>query len=399
MKITILDLYKMSMFFYIVSLFIFENEKYATIFSISQLLFVGLTFINIYLNKLNKKDLFLKWLYIIFTWTLIITLLNLVEFSIITTETKIFLKNLLLILCIYLFLNITNSIKILLSAIFFGSILSSLIIVMDFNSLDQLTYDLKYSYSYRIGADLNSNPNIAALNLIFGFAVSLYYVISARLMRNKIIFIFSSIFLIYGIILTGSRKAIVFCIIALLIQLVLKNKFYILIVSIVFSLFYVVIMNNKLLYFYIGYKFDFNLQDTSASVALNGSDQIRSFLFEKTIQLIIDNPMGIGFGGVAHYLNVYSHNNYIEILASIGLIGFLIFYSIYFISLKNILKKSNENLIRNLFLSCLIGLAFIEVYQVTYLYKIPMFFIASAYYFGKKEKERNLNEGKKVEKI
>ena len=114
MKITILDLYKMSMFFYIVSLFIFENEKYATIFSISQLLFVGLTFINIYLNKLNKKDLFLKWLYIIFTWTLIITLLNLVEFSIVTTETKIFLKNLLLILCIYLFLNITNSIKILL---------------------------------------------------------------------------------------------------------------------------------------------------------------------------------------------------------------------------------------------------------------------------------------------
>lgn len=393
MKITILDIYKISMFFFVVSLFIFENEKYATIFSIAQLLFVGLTFVNIYLNRLNKKDLFLIWLYIIFTWTLIISLLNLIEFSIVTMETKVFIKNLLLILCIYLFLNITNNLKLLLAAIFLGSMLSSLIIVMDFNSLDQLSYDLKYSYSYRIGTDLNSNPNIAALNLIFGFAISLYYVISARLMKNKIIFVLSSIFLIYGIILTGSRKAIIFCIIALLIQLVLKNKFYIFIVSIVFSLFYAVIMNNKLLYFYIGYKFDSNLQDTSASVALNGSDQIRSILFEKTIQLIFDNPMGVGFGGVAHYLSVYSHNNYVEILASIGFIGFLIFYSIYFISLRNILKKSNEDLVRNLFLSCLVGLAIIEVYQVTYLYKIPMFLIATIYYFGKKEKERNLIEG------
>ncbi len=380
------SLYSISVIFYVISIYIFENENLSKIYFLSQYLFIGLSIVCLLFYKFDKKDKYIIWTYVIIVFTLLISLFNM---STLSQETIVVLKNLVIMLCFYIYLIVSKEVKTIIFATFLGSFLSACFILIDFNSLEHITYDLKYAYSYRIGEDINANPNITALNVVFGFATSLYYVLSSKKKIEKVLLILVSIFMLYALILTGSRKAILFCLIVMFGQLVLKKSSYIIIVPIVVSLFYLAAMKINLLYFYIGYKIDLSSKNDYAKFAIDGSDQIRSILLDKSINLISENPFGIGFGGVAKHLNVYSHNNYIEILASIGLIGFIIFYYLYFVSLIKMIKNIKKDLLFNLFLSSLIGLLVIEMYQVTYLYKIPLMILVTIYFYGNYKDKRN----------
>ena len=85
-----------------------------------------------------------------------------------------------------------------------------------------------------------------------------------------------------------------------------------------------------------------SVYDTSAS--------IRTLLIERGLDLFFSNPvLGVGMNNFSFFsgdINVYggymyAHNNYIEILADFGIIGFVIFYSMYCIFFY-INKKHNK---------------------------------------------------------
>ena len=56
----------------------------------------------------------------------------------------------------------------------------------------------------------------------------------------------------------------------------------------------------------------------------------------------MENPL-LGYGlnnyHLFHWSGVYSHNNYIEVLVSLGIIGFIIYYSIFINSATVLIKK------------------------------------------------------------
>ena len=78
---------------------------------------------------------------------------------------------------------------------------------------------------------------------------------------------------------------------------------------------------------------------------------------------------------------VYSHNNFWQILSELGLVGFIIYYSLYFVTIVRLIKgafikKSRMNM---LFLTFMILLVVLETGLVTYNSKMPHVVIAIAY--------------------
>lgn len=78
------------------------------------------------------------------------------------------------------------------------------------------------------------------------------------------------------------------------------------------------------------------------SVSGNSSDNLRAELIRYGLELFAENPL-LGYGlnnyQLFHWSGLYSHNNYIEVLVSLGIMGFLIYYSIFINSTIALLKK------------------------------------------------------------
>lgn len=72
------------------------------------------------------------------------------------------------------------------------------------------------------------------------------------------------------------------------------------------------------------------------SVSGNASDNLRADLIRYGVELFTESPLlGYGLGNyhLFHWSGLYSHNNYIEVLVSLGIIGFILYYTIFIKSL------------------------------------------------------------------
>lgn len=115
---------------------------------------------------------------------------------------------------------------------------------------------------------------------------------------------------------------------------------------------------------------------TGRRSSVEGS-QIRPDLIKVGINEFINHPLfGIGYNNARYaarsYLGVelYLHNNYIEILANGGLVGFLLFYSVYASIIVKLRKKRDSNSSIVTIASILMLLLCIEgLFGVTYLSK------------------------------
>jgi len=84
---------------------------------------------------------------------------------------------------------------------------------------------------------------------------------------------------------------------------------------------------------------------SSVSSAIDQSTQERLYLIEEAKKVWKDTLFwGVGWDNFRYYnsLKLYAHNNYWELLASLGLIGFLIFYS-YFLKIFHFVLRNIKN--------------------------------------------------------
>lgn len=78
------------------------------------------------------------------------------------------------------------------------------------------------------------------------------------------------------------------------------------------------------------------------SVTGNTSDNLRAELIRFGLELFMENPfLGYGLNNyqLFHWSGAYSHNNYIEVLVSLGIVGFVIYYSMFINSAFALIKK------------------------------------------------------------
>ncbi len=247
--------------------------------------------------------------------------------------------------------------------------------------------------------------NRIALLLCYGIFFC-FYLYKKNHKKKYILFMLLFYFVIY---LTGSRKSIIMPIIFISIFLLLnigkdKKKFFKTMIGlgILIGLFLIFINISPTLK--TGMK---NLvQSIIYSEKTNdGSINERTFFRKTGLELFESSPIvGIGINGFRGYLAsinykhiTYSHCNQLELLATLGIIGFLIYYILYTIIIRNSLKnfKSN-NLEKILCISFIITVFIFEYGYVSFYFFENQISLAFIYFYSVLSFKKKSKDIKKI---
>lgn len=141
---------------------------------------------------------------------------------------------------------------------------------------------------------------------------------------------------------------------------------------------YRLVMTNQALYQVLGYRLERGLTSLSDSEkVIDGSLSERRYFRQYAMQMFFKRPLfGYGANGfvtemenIGYWYPAYSHCNYTEILSTLGIIGFVLYYwnwgTIVFSTL-NIYFKRNNRLVLFILLCSLLFVA-MEFYNVAYI--------------------------------
>ena len=203
---------------------------------------------------------------------------------------------------------------------------------------------VEYAASGRYSIAPDVNPN----GLGLGFAAGIWAVLYRQHKTKQPLIITGALVALFGycILMTGSRKSLLGTGLILILWLLfcflpsLKEKgegrgivaFFIMLIIILF----------------IGYEFVNLYANTTISSRMDDlffevSKGERSNMYRDGYDLIKQNPLfGIGFQGFQYYYGSYSHSTLVEIPVSGGIIGALLYFYIYFYSLKKIIYLHNK---------------------------------------------------------
>lgn len=237
-----------------------------------------------------------------------------------------------------------------------------------------------------------SNSNGVAF-LVFCAELMAFYEFYSK--GKKGYFLLVVVFLIF-IILSSSRKAMFASITGPMLFVLLstykKNYFFnILTFTVLGVLIVFFIMTDEYAYNAIGKRIasmlTFWLEDQDHQI--DNSLYMRSYYIELAKKMFAESPLiGKGMGNFAKIIDnvymlngVYSHNNFWQILSELGLFGFIIYYSMYFVILIRLAKGAfvNKSRMNMMFFTFMVLLMILETGLVTYNSKMPHVVIAIAY--------------------
>lgn len=189
--------------------------------------------------------------------------------------------------------------------------------------------------SNREASDALFNANILALRASVVSTIALYLY-----KQKKISFLFL-VFLIaiqaVLVLMSGSKKGFISLILGIAFVLTVysnkKDRFKILVLSIcLIFISFALIMNVQYFYNLVGYRFEGMLLARQDLTLGDGSTRLRMAMIDRGLSLWEDRKL-IGYGvntfASISGFGVYSHNNYIEILSGLGIVGLVLYYSIH----------------------------------------------------------------------
>lgn len=213
----------------------------------------------------------------------------------------------------------------------------------------------------RVSLTEAENPNLTALKLYMAF-ISGSYLIYFQKKYSKIALALSIISAI-GMVLTGSRKTFIISVVVIALLFISGRKRYLKMALLVIgaTVAYDAAMNNPVVHNIIGWRL----------AAIGGTDESsmeRARLLHDAINTGLNNPIfGVGLHNSMFYTAIgkYAHNNFAEIFADLGLIGFSIFYSLYILYGYRVVRFTKEK-IRRYWLVFILGFLAIDYGQVSY---------------------------------
>lgn len=199
--------------------------------------------------------------------------------------------------------------------------------------------------TYRIGQTIGLWKNSIGLYLAYAALFSIYFHTTEKSKIKKVIWNLISILMIFLTIISGCRKALLMIPAGIIIYIFLKQKKQlsikkllkimgaIVIIPVILYISFKFIIKNDFLYNAIGERVE-----SGINVLFNdGEEQSlgeREFYIKEATMLFVNNPiLGYGSNGfVTHMREIsyshiaYCHNNFLEILSTLGIIGFIIYY-------------------------------------------------------------------------
>lgn len=311
----------------------------SSIGSLTLYLFLGYSVLYILLNKKLKINRIIKWMLVFIAFCVFTMLYSPEKGFLSDSEFYLLIVNFILILFLSQYDININDIK----KISWANVLSAGVLIFILFARGNLT---GFSTSNRFGQDLFGNSNILA-NLLMKSALYAIWLLvySENKIIHKMVLTLCLVASYYGMFLSGGRKFIIIPAIFLYILLIFKRdshgrkhlvKYTGVVIAIVIAVYYL-IMNVPTFYAVIGERMEslFSFIRTGHSIS-GKSAEIRATMIEIGFNKWMDSPIwGYGFDSFKYYNRLmtghfyYSHNNYIELLYDLGIIGFAIYYWFY----------------------------------------------------------------------
>lgn len=250
----------------------------------------------------------------------------------------------------------------------------------------------------RLGVDYEGlelwNANAIASFTAWGGILAVFLIVYSNKKTEKIRWGIVAIFLIVMTFYTGSRKGVIIVVGTLLIYNLYANRGNkrvrnICFVVLALIVLYIFIMNNEEIYILVGARLERMVQELTGHRTTEQSMSMRMLMITYGMRWFTERPiLGYGLGNYSVLfsrtfgLDTYSHCNYVEILVSGGVVGFIIYYSIYvriFTKyIKEMLRRHNKiiiyffsilliNTILNMALVCYSDITYITILLIVYL--------------------------------
>lgn len=194
---------------------------------------------------------------------------------------------------------------------------------------------------------LTSNPNSLGLRMVYASAALLFiFILKKTKLKYLILTLILLIAFLQIILLSGSRKSlltIIFFILGALLLYFTRNNQRIKIKTVFFSILFLVFLAS-ITYFILPIILDGSVVGDRIEMGnerggIEGDIRYEMYLYG--IELMSKNPfLGVGMNNFRNYFwtGQYSHSDYIESITSTGLIGFLLYQSVYLIIIARGIK-------------------------------------------------------------
>ena len=294
----------------------------------------------------------------------------------------LFVLSIFLLITYNFFLNIKNAEEILLKIIMYAGIFFSIYVIMYYGIAE---YFYKLINGERIGAEIN-NVNAIGLQTSISVIIAIFY----GLYKDKKYYFLLSIIPLIVSLGTGSRKVIVLIAVGVLLLFLLKReeKINIVHISKKIILFFIVCflfvcIAKMPIFSTVFERFQMSINSITGDGKVDHSTRLREKFIKIGIKQFCETPiLGIGIGNSGYITEpltgyfTYLHNNYVELLATTGVIGFSLYYSVYvYIIIKSIKLLKSKNMYINIALIITILDAILEYGMVSYYSKATYIYI------------------------
>lgn len=345
------------LFIYILAIYLFDSITGMTkVANFICAILIGLIWVDF---LLCKRKLVINKVLISFIGFVLISVASslwAINSDIAMNKSKTMILLLILMLSLINYIDSLNKIEKILKYFIYSGIILSFLVLKNVN-ITEIT---------RFGSEFG-NVNVVGLNLATSAILSIYFILS----KNKVRYYLYTVFLIGILILTGSRKAILLVIISSIIMMILKGKKnfyqltkYILICCLMVFLITYSIFEIPILYQIAGKRVQASIDYFNGTGTKEQSMNERMDMIKFGKERINDKPFK-GYGLDNYRLlyakgggrDTYSHNNYIELLIGVGILGTTMYYITHVVALHRVLvfcKRGNRAYM-------LLGYAFISV--------------------------------------
>jgi len=202
----------------------------------------------------------------------------------------------------------------------------------------------------RLGSEEGWNANSVGMMAAVGSLFIIYYMLKTRKTSMKIILFLLACGMVFVSLISGSRKALLIVLVGIAVYLFLMSgkkrlTSWILLITFALVLMYV-IMKVPFFYSIIGWRVEEMIEALLGIGSGDSSFQSRKVLISAAIDAWMESPIiGHGldcfriFGKIATGRDYYAHNNYVELLADIGVVGTLIYYSAHIYAGRKLLRQ------------------------------------------------------------
>jgi O-antigen ligase len=342
-KIQLDKIIDITLFFYVLSLFLFTYREGLNIISNSfAFLFIFLVFTKVTLLK--KRLIFNRFIIIQMIFILLSAFSALYavnqELAVSTTRTLV-----LLFLVMFSLLNYIDKpekIEQLIEYFILSGLIASIYILIN-SDFENIT---------RFGSELG---NVNAVGIIIGISFILCF--NKFYFYKKLKYLFYLLPMGSVIMLTGSRKALLFILISVLLITYLNNKesigkkvkfAFITILLLILS--YYLVFEVPLIYQILGKRMEKLWIFITENSTNEGSINTRSLMIKYGLELFKEKPiLGYGIDNYRALFHIkfweprYSHNNYIELMVGLGIVGTIVYYFTNIVVLRDLFKNVKEN--------------------------------------------------------